>query len=85
MSHYDYFHCINTLNTCGANYFTRPIENGGVKIVCYSPYYVYDNKTGEASISCYVLHWVDTYNAGGEFISHKVYESVWVKNIEDID
>ena len=78
----DFEKCKAALDKVGACYFTKFGENNTNKLVCYSPYVSYNFEKDEVEIHCYVYHWVDTYDADGNFISHEVYEAAYTEELD---
>ena len=73
--------CIKLMHDCGADFFARKSDEG-YQIVCYSPYYLYDNEGKELRVLNYVYHWVDTYDEQGNFIKHEAFESTFTTELD---
>lgn len=78
----DFEKCIRELNKHNADYYTKTNDDGTVQIVCYSPYYSYDNEHNKLNTTCYVYNWCDTYTIDGEFIKHEVYECAYTTELD---
>lgn len=77
----DFEKCTAALDKVGACYFTRTKENGNKELICYSPYISYNFEKDDVDIHCYVYHWIDTYDANENFISHEVYEAAYTSEL----
>ena len=75
--------CIDSLKSYNAAFFTRPAEEGGTEVICYSPYLVHNSESGELEVRCYVYNWIDRYDANGQFVDHYAYEGVITEELDE--